>query len=46
MQHLTNNTFVPTLPDPGLQGFHNFFLPCQLRFINDLSRKRIVEKPR
>jgi hypothetical protein len=46
MQHLTNNTFVPTLPDPGLQGIHNFFLPCQLRFINDPSRKRIAEKSR
>ena len=46
MQHLSNNTFVPTLPDRRPQGIHNFFLPCQLRFINDPSRKRIVEKPR
>jgi hypothetical protein len=46
MQHLTNNTFVPTLPDHRPQGIHNFFLPCQLRFISDPSRKRIVEKSR
>jgi hypothetical protein len=46
MQHLTNNTIVPTLPDHRPQGIHNFFLPCQLRFINDPSRKRIVEKSR
>jgi phage FluMu gp28-like protein len=46
MQHLTNNTIVPTLPDHRPQGIHNFFLPYQLRFINDPSRKRIVEKSR
>jgi hypothetical protein len=46
MQHPTNDTITTDLPDPGRQGFHNFFLPCQLRFINDPSRNRIVEKPR
>jgi phage FluMu gp28-like protein len=46
MQHLSNNTFVPTLPDRRPQGIHNFFLPYQLRFINDSSHRRVVEKPR
>ena len=46
MQHPTNNTFVPTLPDHRPQAIHNFFLPYQLRFIDDPSRKRIVRKSR
>jgi phage FluMu gp28-like protein len=46
MQHLSDNTFVPTLPDRRPQGIHNFFLPYQLRFINDLNRERVAEKPR
>jgi hypothetical protein len=46
MQHPTNKTITTNLPDLGLQGFHNFFLPYQLRFINDPSRERIVRKSR
>jgi len=46
MQHPSNDTITTNLPDPGLQGFHNFLRPCQLRFINDPSRKRIVEQSR
>jgi hypothetical protein len=46
MQHPTNKTITTNLPDPSLQGFHNFLRPCQLRFIHDPSRERIVRKSR
>jgi hypothetical protein len=46
MQHPTNHTITTNLPDHGPQGIHNFRRPCQLRFINDPSRKRIVEESR
>jgi phage FluMu gp28-like protein len=46
MQHRSNNTFVPTLPDRRPQGIHNFFLPYELRFINGSSHRGAIEKPR
>jgi phage FluMu gp28-like protein len=46
MQHPTNKAITTNLPDLGLQGFHNFLRPCQLRFIHDPSRERIVRKSR
>jgi phage FluMu gp28-like protein len=46
MQHPTNDTITTNLPDPSLQGIHNFLQPHQLRFINDSSPKRIAEKSR
>jgi hypothetical protein len=46
MRHPANDTITTNLPDQGRRSLHNFLRPCQLRFINDSSPKRMVEKSR